>query len=174
MRVGLFAVVVVAFVSAGCIGTGDTGGNDVNEIDCTGLVCDWQTKEGTPHFGPTWHDGDLGIDLSDPGRTVIELKDVFFSSQHDRQLVLRSVMVRDPGATISFEIDFYAAGNGTTGTFWDKGPFFLTTRKVDVPDHGVFQFHRPILVPSEGAAVILRVVKDGTGQAMLDEVSLGK
>jgi hypothetical protein len=171
-RLALAAVVVGA--TAGCIGTGDTGGNDVNEIDCTGLVCDWATKEGTPHFAETWHDGDRGVDLSDPGRVVIELKDVFFVTQHDRQLVIRAVMVRDPAAVISFEIDFFAAGNGTSGTFWDKSPVYLTTRKVDVPDHGVFQFHRPVLVPSEGAAVVLRVIKDGSGQAMIDEISLGK
>jgi hypothetical protein len=168
--------VLLAFVVwlPACVLSSSGGGNDQNEIDCTGLTCDWTTKQGNPAYGPTWHDGDLGVDLSGDDRIVIELKDVLFATQHDRQLVLRAVLVRDPTVQLSFEVDFYAVGQGQGATFWDRSPTFLVTRHYDVVEQGVLQWHRPVLVPSEGAAVVLRVVKDGAGRAMLDEITLGQ
>jgi hypothetical protein len=71
------------------------------------------------------------------------------------------------------ELDFYAPGQASGQTFWDRSPVFLVTRTIPVNQQGTFQFARPVLVPSEGAAVILRVVKDGGGPAMLDELELG-
>jgi len=158
---------------AGCIGSGTSGGNSSDEIDCTELTCDWITVSGNPVFGPTWHDGDLGVDLSAPGQTVIELKDVFFVDHDARQMTLRAVITRDPSATMSFELDFYAPGQGAGATFWDRSPVFLVTRTLAVTQQGTFHFSRPVLVPSEGAAVILRVAKDGGGPAMIDELELG-
>ena len=84
------------------------------------------------------------------------------------------VLVRDPEVKLSFELDFYGVGQGQGQTFWDRGPVFLATRHLDVVEQGVVQWHRPVLVPSEGAAVVLRVVKDGVGRAMLDEITLGQ
>jgi hypothetical protein len=175
MRVLLLVPSIVISVApfVGCISSTDDSGVPGDEIDCTGLVCDWAPREGTPRFGPTWHDGDLGVDLSDSGRQVIELRDVFFLNHDTRQLALRAVALRDPSASLSFELDFYAPGPGASGTFWDKMPIFLVTRSVDVLQQGVFSFHRQVLLPSESAAVVLRVVKDGEGRVMLDEVTLG-
>jgi len=76
----------LACVVTGCIGSGTSGGNSNDEIDCTELTCDWTTVKGSPVFGATWHDGDLGVDLSASGPQVIELKDVFFVDQDARQL----------------------------------------------------------------------------------------
>jgi hypothetical protein len=160
-------------MAIGCIGSSADGTYPGAEIDCTGLVCDWQVVQGNPIFGPTWHQGDLGVDLSDDGPVVIELKDVLFATHNVRQLELRSVLVRDSTATMAFEVDFYAPGSGAGGTFWDRQPILLITRHLDVVEHGVVKWHRPVLVPSEGAAVVLRVIKDGTGLAMLDELTLG-
>jgi hypothetical protein len=158
---------------AGCIGSGTSGANSKDEIDCTELTCDWITVTGNPVFGATWHDGDLGIDLSPDGPQVIELKDVFFVDHDARQLSLKAVITRDPSATMRFELDFYAPGQASGQTFWDRSPVFLVTRTIDVTQQGTFRLSRPVLVPSEGAAVILRVVKDGGGPAMLDELELG-
>jgi hypothetical protein len=175
LRALLFAAASsgLACVVTGCIGSGTSGGNSNDEIDCTELTCDWTTIQGNPVYGPTWHDGDLGVDLSGGGLQVIELKDVFFVDQDARQLELRAVITRDPSASMSFQLDFYAPGQAAGPTFWDRQPVFLITRTIDVTQQGTFRFTRPVLVPSEGAAVILRVVKDGGGPAMLDELELG-
>jgi hypothetical protein len=177
MRLRLGALLLascLALLPVGCVdGPTDDGSNPGDEIDCTGLTCDWATVAGNPIFGPTWHQGDLGVDLSSPGPITIELRDVLFESQHERQLTLRTVIVRDTTATMSFELDFYAPGQAAGATFWDRSPVFLVTRHIDVTEHGAVAFHRSVLVPSEGAAVVLRVSKDGTGHAMLDELQLG-
>ncbi len=172
MRIGnaWLALVVAA---GGCVYSTDDGSDTGDEIDCTGLTCDWTTVQGDPLFGPTWHRGDLGVDLSNPGPIVIELRDVLFESQHERQLTLRTVVVRDLTATMAFDLDFYAVGQGSGATFWDRSPVYLVTRHIDVVEHGVVAFHRGVLVPSEGAALVLRVSKDGTGLAMFDELTLG-
>jgi hypothetical protein len=173
VRRTLAVVLVFPASGAGCIGSGTSGGNTNDEIDCTELTCDWTVLQGTPVFGPTWHAGDLGVDLSATGRQLIELKDVFFVDHDARQLTLRAVIIRDPSASLSFELDFYAPGQGQGPTFWDRQPVFLITRTLDVVQQGSFRFARPVLVPSEGAAVILRVHKEGGGPAMLDELELG-
>jgi hypothetical protein len=173
MRLSSARFALVALCALGCVDSTDDGSSGGDEIDCTGLTCDWVTVEGTPVYGPTWHDGDLGVDLSNEGPIVIELRDVLFASQHERQLTLRAVVTRDTTATMAFELDFYGEGSGQGPTFWDRSPIFLVTRHVDVIEHGVVSFHRSVLVPSEGAAVVLRVKKDGTGFAMLDELTLG-
>ena len=170
----LAGAILLGALATGCFESSSSGGSDEDEIDCSGIVCDWTTVQGQPVFGATWHDGDLGIDLSAPGKAVLELRDVFFETQHDRQLELRALLVRDPSATMAFELDFYAPGQGQGDTFWDRQPVFLLTRHVDVVEQGVAQFHRPILIPSEGTAVVLRVIKDGTGRAMIDEITFGQ
>ena len=169
----LALVASLSLASTACIGSGSSGTNGNDEIDCTELTCDWTTVAGNPVFGATWHDGDLGVDLSADGAQTIELKDVFFASHNARQLELRAVITRDPSATMTFELDFYAPGQAPGATFWDRKPVFLVTRTIPVTQQGSFHFARPVLVPSEGAAVILRVRKDGGGPAMLDELELG-
>jgi hypothetical protein len=164
---------IAIVLATGCIGETTDGSDTGDEIDCTGLTCDWTVLQGSPVFWPTWHQGDIGVDLSNPGPIAIELRDVLFESQHERQLTLRAVIVRDTTATMAFELDFYAVGSGQGATFWDRSPVYQVTRHVDVVEHGVVAFHRSVLVPSEGAGVVLRVLKDGTGLAMLDELTLG-
>jgi hypothetical protein len=171
--VRVLSVASAVLLLAGCIGSGTSGANSKDEIDCTELECDWITVTGTPVYGATWHDGDLGVDLSADGKQVIELKDVFFVDHDSRQLSLKAVITRDPSATLRFELDFYAPGQAAGQTFWDRQPVFLVTRTIDVTQQATFRFARPVLVPSEGAAVILRVVKDGGGPATLDELELG-
>lgn len=169
---GIFGSALLVLLS-GCIGSGSSGGNSNDEIDCTELTCDWTTVKGSPVFGATWHDGDLGVDLSAQGPAEIDLRDVFFANHDARQMTLRAVITRDPSATLTFVLDFYAPGQASGATFWDRKPVFLVTRTLEVTQQGTFRFSRPVLVPSEGAAVVLRVVKDGGGPAMLDEVELG-
>jgi hypothetical protein len=176
MRHAHVLLALLAASAAGCIGScdgtsGPTGSN--NEIDCSGLVCDWTVVQGSPRFGPTWHEGDLGIDLSDDGPQVIELRDVLFAANQNRQLALNAAIVRDPTATMAFELDFYATGSDAGSTFWDRSPVFLDTRHIDVVPQSVFWFRRDVLVPSEGSAVVLRIMKDGTGRAMVDELTVG-
>ena len=36
-----------------------------------------------------------------------------------------------------------------------------------------FVLHREVLIPSEAAAVVVRIIKEGDGRAMLDEFTLG-
>ncbi len=159
--------------TAGCVADGETGsGNESYEIDCRGLPCDWVTLEGSVRYGSTWHDGDVGVDLSGEGRAVAEQR-VVLLAYRTRQLDLTASMVRDPGAPTHFEFDFYAAGQGPGETFWDRSPPFLVTRSIDVFEQGVFVLHREVLIPSEAAAVVVRVVKEGSGRVMLDEFTLG-
>jgi hypothetical protein len=168
------ALAIVCLASAtGCIGSSGDGSAPGLQVDCTGLTCDWITVQGTPIYGSTWHDGDLGVDLSNDGKIVILLRDVLFATQNVRQLNLKAVLVRAPTAQLSLQLDFYAPGQALGATFWDRQPVLLVTRTLDVVELGVVQFHRPVLVPSEGAAVVIRVVKDGTGYVMLDELTLG-
>jgi hypothetical protein len=169
----IVGTLIAGLTLTACINDTGDGSDDLDEVDCTGLTCDWMTLEGTPVFGPTWHQGDLGVDLSNPGAIEIELRDVLFASSHERQLTLRSTIVRDATASLAFDIDFYAPGSADGATFWDRSPIFLDTRHEDVVELGVVDYHRPVLVPSEGAALALRVSKDGTGLAMLDELTLG-
>jgi hypothetical protein len=164
---------LLAMLSAGCIGETSDGSAVGEEIDCTGLTCDWTVIQGDPVFGPTWHMGDLGVDLSNDGKIVIELRDVLFETQDARQLALRAVVVRDTTATMAFDLDFYAPGSAPGATFWDRSPVYLVTRHIDVIEHGVVSFERYVLVPSEGAALVFRVSKDGAGLAMFDELTLG-
>ena len=142
------------------------------EVDCRGVPCDWTIVEGNPKFGPTWHEGDVGVDLSGNGRAVVEQRVVMFPL-HTRQLFMQASIVRDAEVSMHVQFDFYATGQGTGQTFWDRSPVFLVTRDVDVFELGVAQIHRQVLIPSEAAAVVVRIVKDGDGRAMFDEFTLG-
>lgn len=165
------AMIVASVVALqGCVvdGTGYQG----KQIDCSGLTCDWVTVEGNPRYGATWHDGDFGVDLSGEGRIVVEQRMVLIPP-FTRQLPVQASMVRDANVTMRFEFEFYAPGSASGATFWDRAPVLLKTRVDDVFEVGVFHFRRDVLVPSEGAAVIVRIVKEGSGRAMVDELTMG-
>ena len=92
---------------------------------------------------------------------------------HTRQLDLQASILRDAGVTLRLEFEFYAPGSAPGATFWERSPVFLVKRSVDVFELGVFTAHREVLIPSEAAAVVVRIVKEGSGRAMIDEFTLG-
>jgi hypothetical protein len=176
MRARSVAMMVLGIASisvSACVVDAETStGNESYEVDCRGLPCDWVTKEGNVRYGATWHDGDVGVDLSGDGRAVVEQRVVLFPL-HTRQLDLTASILRDPEVTLRFEFDFYAPGSTTGDTFWDRDPVFLVTRSVDVFEHGTAVVHREVLIPSEAAGLVVRIVKEGSGRAMVDELTLG-
>ncbi|HEU5060153.1 MAG TPA: hypothetical protein VFU21_26660 [Kofleriaceae bacterium] len=168
MRLATTLLVLPAL--AGC-GMGDLLGNEGFEIDCDGKPCDWKLIEGDADLTASWHDGDAGADLSGAGRAVIEQRSAPFEIP-TRELVLGAAIARD-GASIRFEIDWYVAGSGEGATYWDRAPILVDTRGFDVEERGVFALEELLSTPSrEVSGLALRVVKEGEGIAMIDEVSL--
>ena len=153
---------------AGC-GT-DLLGNEGFEIDCDGAPCDWVVLEGTAQFAG-WHEGDAAMDLSGPGRAVIEQRSAPFSLP-GRELVLEAALARD-GASLRVELDWFVAGAGEGATYWDREPLLVDTRSFEVRRAGVFLLEELVSTPSlEVSGLALRVVKDGDGLAVVDEVFL--
>lgn len=152
---------------------GDLLGNEGFEIDCDGQPCDWKVIEGDPALTSSWHDGDAGFDLSGSGRVVIEQRSAPFEL-FGRELVLRAALARDQ-ADLRFEIDWYVAGAGDGPTYWDRDPLLVDTRGFSVDDRGVFELEELISTPTlEVSGLALRVIKEGDGTAMIDEVSLSE
>ena len=127
---------------------------------------------GHMNVGATWHDGDRGLDLSGTGTTVVEQRAVLLLLT-TRQLELAASMFRDPNVSIHIEFDWYAVGQGAGPTFWDRGPHLISQASYDIYETNAFIMHREVLVPSEAAALVLRVRKEGDGRAMIDEITLG-
>jgi hypothetical protein len=162
----IFALVL----AAGCGGSEDLVGNEGFSIDCEGQACDWTVVEGTAGTGPSWHDGDPGLDLSRPGRVVVEQRSAPFELG-SRELVLRAAVATDE-SRVRFELDWYVAGSGAGATYWDRGPVKLETRAVEVAA-GVVGVEALVATPSlEVDGLVLRVVKEGDGVAIVDEISL--
>ena len=162
---------LVSLVSlAGC-GFGDLLGNEGFEIDCDGNPCDWKLLEGEADLTASWHDGDAGADLSGAGRVVIEQRSAPFEIPA-RELMLGAAIARQ-GATLRFELDWYVAGSGEGPTYWDREPLLIDTRGFEVEESGVFALEELLSTPSlEVSGLALRIVKDGEGIAMIDEVKL--
>ena len=165
-----FSLVVCS--SACSVDATDDSSTESMEVDCRGVPCDWITIEGNPRYGATWHDGDVGVDMSGNERDVVEQRVVMFPL-HTRQLEMIASTVRDAEVSLHVQFDFYAPGQAQGETFWDRQPVFLVTRDVDVFELGVAKIHREVLIPSEAAAVVVRLVKEGDGRAMVDEFTLG-
>lgn len=110
--------------------------------------------------------------MSGDGRVVVEQRVVLFPL-HTRQLDLQASILRDADVTMHFEFDFYAPGSAPGATFWDRSPVFLVERSVDVFELGVFVAHREVPIPSEAAAVVVGIIEEGNGRAMIDEFTLG-
>jgi hypothetical protein len=172
MRSRLMPVLGAALATlVGC--GGDLLGNEGFEIDCDGQPCDWKVIEGEPAQTSSWHQGDAGFDLSGSGRVVIEQRSAPFEL-FGRELVLRAALARDH-ADLRFEIDWYVAGAGAGPTYWDRDPLLVDTRGFSVDDRGVFELEELISTPTlEVSGLALRVVKEGDGTAMIDEVSLSE
>lgn len=164
------AILLAAGALAGC-GMGDVLGNEGFEIDCDGNPCDWKLLEGEADLTASWHDGDAGADLSGSGRAVIEQRSAPFEIP-TRELLLRAAIARD-GASLRFEIDWYVAGQGEGATYWDREPLLVDTRAFEVEERGVFALEELLSTPSlEVSGLALRIVKEGEGTAMVDEVAL--
>jgi hypothetical protein len=171
MLAPVLALLVVS--SAACsVDATDDSSTESMEVDCRGVPCDWVTVQGNPRYGATWHDGDVGVDMSGNERDVVEQRVVMFPL-HTRQLEMIASTVRDAEVSLHVQFDFYAPGQAQGETFWDRQPVFLVTRDVDVFELGVAKIHREVLIPSEAAAVVVRLVKEGDGRAMVDEFTLG-
>jgi hypothetical protein len=176
MRLAPFASsALLVLASASCAATGEVVTDEGFEIDCRGVPCDWKIVEGHAQFKSGWIDGDQAVDLTgqDGERVVVEQR-VVLLQQTTRQLVFESAIVRDPGATITFEMEWYAPGIGIGKTFWDRAPTLLDTRTYPIWEDDVVRIQRTVLVPSESAALILRIVKTGTGRAIVDELTLSR
>jgi hypothetical protein len=162
----------LAAAAAGC-GMGDVLGNEGFEIDCDGKPCDWKLLEGSADLTASWHEGDAGADLSGSGRAVIEQRSAPFTLPL-RELVLTAALARE-GATLRFELDWYVAGAGEGATYWDREPLLVDTRGFEVAESGVFALEELVSTPSlEVSGLALRIIKDGEGTAIVDEVALGE
>jgi hypothetical protein len=163
---------IAALTTAGC--GGDLLGNEGFEIDCDGDPCDWKVVEGEPAREASWHEGDAGFDLSGSGRVVIEQRTAPFLLDA-RELLLGAAMVRRGGAALRVELDWYVAGAGDGPTYWDREPILVDSRGFAVDRRGVFLLEELISSPSlEVSGLALRLVKEGQGTAMVDEVSLSQ
>lgn len=158
-----------AVLSVACV-TPATSSPSGLEIDCHGRACGWLVVEGTASFGPTWHEGDLGMDLSGSDRVVLEQKDVLISRH--RELELRAALFRDSTVTLRFELDWYVAGLERGATFWDRKPVYLSSTVLPIFEEGGMPIHRDFIVPSEATGVIVRLIKDGSGRAMIDDLTV--
>jgi hypothetical protein len=72
--------------------------------------------------------------------------------------------------TLAFEIDWYAAGTGEGATYWDKDPVLLRNDAFDQPCEGVCRLEAKLAPPSETTGMILRIIKENEGTAIVDEV----
>jgi len=157
-------------VAAGC-GT-DPLSNGGFEIDCGGHPCDWIVTEGQASFGSGWHDGDPAIDLSGAGRAVVEQR---AAPLHllERELLLEAAIACGPGVSLRFELNWYAQGSAAGATFWATQPQLIDSRPLTVDQTGVFQFKKLTASPSlEAQGLVFRIVKEGAGQALVDEIHL--
>lgn len=146
--------------------------NEGFSIDCGDAACDWEVIEGEAVFGPSWHDADPGLDLSAPGRIVVEQRaaPLLFT---ERELVLGAAVARDPSVTLRFEIDWYVGGSGAGATYWEREPRLVATRGFTVGESGVFALEKRISTPTpEVNGLVLRIVKEGRGRAVVDEVTI--
>jgi hypothetical protein len=163
-------VAMLVVVLCGC--GADLVADEGFSIRCGDAACDWVTVEGTADFAPSWHDGDPGLDLSRPGRVVVEQRSgpIAIAS---RELVLRAAVARDPQATLELELDWYVAGAGSGATYWDRQPVLVGRRGIAVGASGVFAIDEQVSTPTpEVSGLVLRIVKDGEGRAIIDEISL--
>lgn len=167
-------LVIAACAAPACLQPADPIAAEQLEIDCRGTPCPWTVVSGSAKAGTTWEEGDVGVDLSGNGAAVVELK-VVLLQQISRTLDLRAAIVRDPAATLQIQIQWFAAGPGVGSTFWDRQPTVIETTSYDVWESDAAALRRTVLVPSEAAALVLRIVKDSKqdAQVMVGNLTLG-
>ena len=165
------ALAVAAALVPGCY-TSDNGSFSDLEVNCLDTQCPWVTEAGNPVLGETWHSGDVGVDLSAPGKNAVEMR-VVLIAQNSRQLEVDAAVFRDESAKLHLDFDWYAAGQGQGATFWDRSPTLLMISTVPADSVGAYVLHRHINVPSESAAFVVHLVKEGDGRAFVDELAVG-
>jgi hypothetical protein len=171
-------LVLAACAPVACLQAADPIAAEQLEIDCRGTPCPWAVVSGPARADRdtwTWEDGDVGVDLTGTGPSVVELK-VVLLQQTSRTLDLRAAIVRDPAVTLQLQFQWFAAGPGVGSTFWDRQPTALETKSFDLWESGASSVHRTVLVPSEGAALVLRIVKGDApaeAQVMVGNLTLG-
>jgi hypothetical protein len=162
----------IGLAAAAACGSGDLVANAGFEIECDGLPCDWTVVEGEPALFSGWIPGDPGVDLSSPGRAVVEQRAAPFTLTQ-RELTLRAAIARDPGVKLRFELDWYVAGKAPGVTYWDREPVLIASRGFDVDRSGTFALAHLVSTPSnEVSGVVIRLIKEGSGTAIVDEVHL--
>jgi hypothetical protein len=165
------AILLVLLGAGGCGGSADILSNEDFAIDCGGQPCDWVVRAGTAGQG-SWHDGDVGLDLSGDGEVIVEQRSAGFTLP-GRELDFAAGVVRDPQVTLTFELAWYAPGIGAGATFWERGPELLDTRTVPVARSGVFRLETQVATPSlEASGLVIRVIKEGSGRAIVDKLVL--
>ncbi len=118
--------VLALLCAAGCGSRGaDILANEGFEITCDIGACDWTVVEGQAGSG-SWHEGDVGLDLSGAGQVIVEQRSAGFGLPA-RDLSFEASIVRDPGVELRFDLAWYAPGAGAGSTFWDRGPALLDT-----------------------------------------------
>jgi len=129
------------------------------EIDCGGHPCDWTVVEGDGQLADGWHAGDPAVRMG-AGRVVVEQRNTPVQIPV-RELVLKAAVACDSDAQVHFELAWY------------QGGVLLDTRPVETDQRGVFTLQKLVSTPSLAVdGLVVRVVKDGAGLAIVDEVSL--
>ncbi len=173
-HVGLGPLVLAACAFGACAAPTDPFASEQLELDCRGAPCPWTVVAGTPRLGATWEAGDVGVDLSGTGPCEVE-QQVVMLQQTSRTLDLRAGVVRDSGAELRFELQWFAPGPGFGSTFWDRQPIDRGTTTFEVWESGSAAVRRTVVVPSEATAFVFRIVKGSSGQAtaMVGDLTLG-
>lgn len=149
--------ITAVLVLAGC---GETIANTGFEIDYGGQPCEWVVIEGSAGL-TGWHDGDPALDLSNPGKVVVEQR-AFPVQLSTRELLLEAAVVRAPGVNLRFELE------------WHQGAT-VDIRPVEIDQTGVFRLRKLVSTPSLAVdGLVFRVVKDGQGEAIVDEIALSE
>jgi hypothetical protein len=115
--------------------------------------------EGDGRAGPGWLTNDPALELG-LGHVVVEQRNTPVSIPV-RELILHAAIACDADASVRFELAWYQ--NGT----------LLDTRPVELDQTGVFALKKLVSTPSLAVdGLVLRVIKDGAGSAIVDEVAL--
>jgi hypothetical protein len=151
------------------------------DIECSGTPCDWTIVEGEVALGPSWHPSDTGAVLSGERRAVISQRLAPFRLS-GREVSIGAAVVVDPGVTVRFELEWYRNSDGASATFqsddityWQRGPVSLGVRSVATDDSKARRLSKLLSTPTlEATGLELRIVKEGSGRAIIDELSLSE
>ncbi|MBI3074279.1 MAG: hypothetical protein HYY84_19390 [Deltaproteobacteria bacterium] len=149
------------------------------DIECGATPCEWTVVEGEVSIGPSWHPNDTGAVLSGSRRAVISQRLAPFKLS-GREVQIQAAVVVDPGVTVRFEIEWYSNSDGSSAiwqsddiTYWQRGPVSLGVRAVSTDESKAHRLNKLVSSPTVTATGLeLRIVKEGAGRAIVDEISL--